>query len=150
MKAGDGKTYVCKNTVGENVVYITSSDAYKVKGESNVTSPFYGNYLGDFYIEVYRESFRTDRKKLFFGNSPDKAGGQSFPKTFSLSPVDYNEDGNLDFALGTYVSSNYYEYHFYFVSEDGRITELLDENGNAALYRAGGERGEISKKTQKM
>lgn len=131
LKAGDGKTYVCKNTVGENEVYITSSDAYKVKGESNVTSPFYGNYLGDFYIEVYQENFRTDREKLLFGESPDKGGGQSFPKTFSLSVVDYNEDGNLDFSLGTYMSSNYYEYRFYSITEDGRITELLDENGNA-------------------
>ena len=129
LKAGDGKTYVCKNTVGENEVYITSSDAEKNDEEH---SPFISYYEGIYAIEVYREGFCTDKRKILYEEAFDHGERLFFPKTFSFSTVDYNEDGNLDFALGTYVSSNYYEYRFYSVSEDGRITELLDENGNAA------------------
>ena len=48
----------------------------------------------------------------------------TFPSTFKLEFGDYNNDGDMDFTLGQYGSSNGNFYNLFTVRKDGKVVEL--------------------------
>lgn len=136
--------YFCKQVLnGCSTVYIYSKDDRYIGDE---LSPHNGMYEGTFFIDVYQGEKRTDSCVFALNDNTTNW----FHKDFKLSTVDYNGDGRDDFALGSYLSSNLYEYRFYSVDEDGRMLMLLNHEGTPVIINAtpNGESPEFDHKGQ--
>ncbi|KPU43282.1 hypothetical protein OXPF_27230 [Oxobacter pfennigii] len=76
---------------------------------------------GYFIIELADESGNTiaqaDLSKLY--NEP-----LIFNSSFQVQFDDYNNDGNIDFTIGQYASSNGRNYKLFTLGKDGKIEEL--------------------------
>jgi len=90
--------------------------------EETEAGPFQGwNWQGKFVVSLIDEAGKTiselDLNEAF--------GGQDlvFNSSFLLQFDDYNNDGNLDFALGQYASSNGNVYRLFTIKDD--VIELL-------------------------
>ena len=76
---------------------------------------------GSFVIELADESGRTiaetDISKMF-------SGPLTFKSSFNLEFDDYNNDGDPDFTIGQYASSNGRVYKLFTLRKDGKVEEL--------------------------
>lgn len=79
------------------------------------------NWEGQFVIDLADESGKTiaetDLSKMF--NEP-----LLFNSSFNLEFDDYNNDGDLDFTIGQYGSSNGRVYKIFTLRKDGRVEQL--------------------------
>lgn len=78
-------------------------------------------YEGDFILELSDEfgnTISTVDLKEFYSQS------LLFSSTFDIAFDDYNDDGNIDFTIGQYASSNGNEYKLFTLRKDGKIEEL--------------------------
>ncbi|MCR4990842.1 MAG: hypothetical protein K6A38_08275, partial [Lachnospiraceae bacterium] len=121
--------YFCKKEVGGYTVYIYSLDA---KIEDVEPSPYTGMYGGTFYIATYLDEKRVD--SCVYEVLGDNIS--YFNKGFDLNVTDYDKDGREDFALGNRLSSNGFVYKFYSVDKDGKLLNLLDQDGTPATIYA--------------
>jgi hypothetical protein len=99
--------------------------------EEKEPGPFMGwNWRGKFQLELLGEQDKLissfDVNKAFQGEP------LNFQKKFSIRFDDYNDDGNPDFAIGQYASSNLYVYSL-FTIKSGEI-ELLPIKGVSDLF----------------
>lgn len=78
-------------------------------------------WKGSFVMDLVDESdniiAETDISKMF--SEP-----LTFNSSFNIEFDDYNNDGNLDFTIGQYGSSNGYLYKIFTLREDGKVEEL--------------------------
>ncbi|RJE90303.1 hypothetical protein D3P07_08865 [Paenibacillus sp. 1011MAR3C5] len=72
----------------------------------------------------------------------DSSFFQQVNQFFELSFADYNGDGNMDFALGQYGTSNGNFYQLYTIREDYSIERLVIA-GRQELFASGGSRNAI-------
>ncbi|REK77005.1 hypothetical protein [Paenibacillus paeoniae] len=101
-------------------------------------SPFMGrNWQGSFQFLIRDADdhilHRSDIENTFF---------QQVNQFFDLSFADYNGDGDIDFALGQYGTSNGNIYHLYTIREDHSI-DKLEIAGRQELFASGGSRNSI-------
>lgn len=102
--------------------------------EETEAGPFQGwNWQGKFVVSLIDEAGKTiselDLNEAF--------GGQDlvFNSSFLLQFDDYNNDGNLDFALGQYASSNGNVYRLFTIKDD--VIELLPVK-TGEIFSSGG------------
>lgn len=121
--------FFSKMNVGSFTIYIISDDAKPVDDE---ISPYNGYYEGHYKIRVYKDGKIIDEESVRFSDE----SVLYFPRSFELSPCDYNDDGNTDFVIGTYLSSNYDMYKIYSVNNVGELTELINDEGKKVEFQA--------------
>ncbi len=90
------------------------------------------NYIGEYQISVY--SAIDQPKAVFTAPVVFSRGKLNFDKQFQLMFDDYNDDGNPDFTLGQWGSTNGNVYQIYTVATDGGIKQLPCENLSAASF----------------
>ncbi|NLM59588.1 MAG: hypothetical protein GX194_10845 [Clostridium sp.] len=125
---------------------ISNNDLYPVIGEQKylrlrmVKGKYYENWFpgaymgtiweGHFDLELADESgnvvSRTDLDKIY--SEP-----LIFNSSFEIQFDDYNDDGDIDFAIGQYASSNGKEYKLFTLRKDGKIEELTVK-GYSSLF----------------
>lgn len=86
------------------------------------------NWNGQYQIRVYtdEDNFKNPdylETISIFDNQP-----MNFKNEFKLIFDDYNNDGNPDFTLGQYASSNGFEYALFTINHEGKV-ETLDTGG---------------------
>ena len=121
--------FFSKMNVGSFTIYVISDDAKAVDDE---ISPYNGYYEGHYKICVYKDERIIDEESVRFSDE----SVLYFPRSFELSPCDYNGDGNTDFVIGTYLSSNYDMYKIYSVNDVGELTELINDEGTEVEFQA--------------
>lgn len=103
------------------------------------------NWEGKFHIQLV-----DDKGNIISELDLNKAFNEqklNFQSTFSIEFDDYNNDGNIDFVIGQYASSNGNTYKLFTISPDGKIEELLIE-GQSEIFSSGGNR--YSKRFEKI
>lgn len=125
---------------------LSNNDMYSINGEHQylrlqmIKGKYYeewnpGPYMGtiwegDFIIELIDDSgeliSQIDLSKVYKGKL-------IFTSSFQIEFDDYNKDGDLDFTIGQYASSNGREYTLFTLRKDGKI-ELLPINGYSSLF----------------
>lgn len=103
------------------------------------------NWEGKFHIQLV-----DDKGNIISELDLNKAFNEqklNFQSTFSIEFDDYNNDGNIDFVIGQYASSNGNVYKLFTISPDGKIEELLI-GGQSEIFSSGGNR--YSKKFEKI
>lgn len=103
------------------------------------------NWEGKFHIQLV-----DDKGNIISELDLNKAFNKqklNFQSTFSIEFDDYNNDGNIDFVIGQYASSNGNTYKLFTISPDGKIEELLIE-GQSEIFSSGGNR--YSKRFEKI
>ncbi|MDF2485735.1 MAG: hypothetical protein K0R46_1903 [Herbinix sp.] len=84
--------------------------------------PIFGTiWEGDFIIELVDESFNTIAHTYL---SEFFTGNLIFMSSFDLQFDDYNNDGDLDFTLGQYATSNGNNFQLFTLRKDGIVEEL--------------------------
>jgi bla regulator protein BlaR1 len=76
-----------------------------------------GQFVIDLADELGNNIAETDISKIF--SEP-----LTFNSTFSIELDDYNDDGDLDFTIGQYGSSNGYLYRIFTLRKDGKVEQL--------------------------
>lgn len=114
--------------------------------EDTAPGPYMGsNWEGKFYIQLIDDkgnvTSELDLNKAF---NEQKL---SFQNAFSIEFDDYNNDGNMDFTIGQYASSNGNIYKLFTISPNGKI-EALVIKGQPEIFSSGGNR--YSKKFKKI
>ncbi|MGO4372312.1 hypothetical protein [Paenibacillus sp. 2TAB19] len=79
------------------------------------------NWVGEFQIQLSNESDEVQSAVDLNGYFKDEMVFNSF---FDIDFDDYNGDGNIDFTIGQYASSNGGIYKLFTVDDSGRIKEL--------------------------
>lgn len=103
-----------------------------------------GNFDGKFNIELTdNEGNIISKFDLNEAFNEQKLSFQNFNVEFD----DYNNDGNIDFTIGQYVSSNGSIYKLFTILPDGKIEELPIK-GQSDIFSSGGNR--YSKKFEKI
>lgn len=103
------------------------------------------NWEGKFHIQLI-----DDKGNIISELNLNKAFNEqklNFQSNFSIEFDDYNNDGNIDFAIGQYASSNGNVYKLFTISPDGKIEELLIK-GQSEIFSSGGNR--YSKRFEKI
>jgi hypothetical protein len=103
------------------------------------------NWEGKFHIQLV-----DDKGNIISELDLNKAFNEqklNFQSTFSIEFDDYNNDGNIDFVIGQYASSNGNVYKLFTISPDGKIEELLI-GGQSEIFSSGGNR--YSKRFEKI
>jgi len=127
------------NIIANSCFYpIQPSDIYTIAvvmtdgtfSEDTDPGPFQGwNYEGKFSIEARDKSGNLvsslDLNSMFNEKS------LIFGKVFDIAFEDYNSDGNLDFSIGQYGSSNGYIYYLFSVTPNYQIINLPIGDGNS-------------------
>jgi len=141
-----GGSSECLNIVTFASMTLSHNDLFPINGEHQylmlkmVRGKFYedwspGAYMGtiwegDFIIELVDESgndiSRTDLKNIY--KEP-----LIFNSTFQIQFDDYNNDGDLDFTIGQYASSNGRNYKLFTLRKDGKVEELPIK-GHSSLF----------------
>lgn len=117
-----------ETAIGKFTVKIILKEGKYITEES---SPFFDTYEGDFEFVVLNDNTTVFTEKIVIGNSDELI---AIRKDFKLQVADYNGDGNLDFALGQYISSNSFIYQFYSIDSTGTIHLLsLDSPGGKTI-----------------
>jgi hypothetical protein len=100
----------------------------------------YGNnFSGSYQVRVYTLNVGSDQTDLFTapilfeGYDNMTFGDDDSLGEFSLIFDDYNADGNPDFTLGQWGSSNGNFYKLFSVYPDGKVAELEIENGDMLI-----------------
>ncbi|WP_312113742.1 hypothetical protein [Brevibacillus reuszeri] len=111
------------NTKAKYLVLVMTDGQYRIEEEPG---PFTGpNWTGTFELQLLDEK-RSPLSTLRLNDAFDEL---LFQKSFSFAFADYNHDGNIDFAIGQYASSNLYTYKL-FTIRDGKIERLPIESDN--------------------
>lgn len=79
-------------------------------------------WQGDFIIEVADE-YGKEVVKSELGKIHDEEP-LAFTSSFDIQFDDYNDDGDLDFTLGQYATSNGNDYKIFTIRKDGKVEEL--------------------------
>lgn len=79
-------------------------------------------WQGDFIIEVADESSK-EVVKSELGRIHD-GEPLTFTSSFDIQFDDYNNDGDIDFTLGQYATSNGNDYKIFTIRKDGKVEEL--------------------------
>jgi len=94
--------------------------------------PYMGrNWVGDFQIQLSDAS-----GDVISAVDLDGFGDVVFSSFFTIEFDDYNGDGNIDFTIGQYASSNGSAFRLFTLDETGRIEELA-VNGYPELFVSG-------------
>lgn len=97
--------------------------------------PFMGrNWVGEFQIQLSNENGEVTSAIDLNGFSD-----VVFNSFFNIEFDDYNEDGNIDFTIGQYASSNGNVFKLFTLDESGRIEELTIK-GYPEVFMSGTER----------
>ena len=119
------------------MVTLSNNDLFPVNGENQYLrlkmiegeyyedlnpGPYMGaNWEGDFVLELADEAgnviSQTDLNKVF--KEP-----LIFNSSFEIQFDDYNDDGDIDFTIGQYASSNGKSYKLFTLRKDGTVEEL--------------------------
>lgn len=125
---------------------LSNNDMYSINGENQylrlqmIKGKYYeewspGPYMGtiwegDFIIELIDDSgeiiSQIDLRKIY----KEKL---IFLSSFQIEFDDYNNDGDIDFTIGQYASSNGREYTLFTLRKDGKI-ETLPIKGYSSLF----------------
>jgi hypothetical protein len=114
--------------------------------------PFQGyNWNGNFQIRVYTDegdlnSTLSVTPVLPYEYENQEYGDLTFQGDFSLIFDDYNNDGNPDFTLGQYLSSNGYDYAIYSIKPKGEVVKL-DTGGPMFISGDGGYSIQLDKQS---
>lgn len=115
--------------------------------EEKEPGPFMGwNYQGKFVIETKDDNQVKEHQlelNSLFENEP-----MIFNKEFELKFNDYNDDGNIDFTIGQYGTSNGYEYAILSIEPDGKIKKLTIKNTKLLFNSNKGYSIQLKKKKQ--
>ncbi|HOJ12649.1 MAG TPA: DUF4652 domain-containing protein [Clostridiales bacterium] len=126
----DGKSQ--SNILSENPINLTDNlQNHKlvvkmIDGEyydDEEPGPFMGpNWVGKFAVELI--NVKGNVISEFDLNKSFNEAKLRFGSTFEIEFDDYNDDGNLDFTIGQYASSNGRDYKIFTIREDKKIAEL--------------------------
>ena len=103
------------------------------------------NWEGKFHIQLV-----DDKGNIISELDLNKAFNEqklNFQDVFSVEFDDYNNDGNIDFVIGQYASSNGNIYKLFTILPDGKIA-ALPIKGQPEIFSSGGNR--YSKKFEKI
>lgn len=96
--------------------------------------PFMGrNWVGEFQIQLSNESGEVTSAFELNGFGDSEIVFNSF---FNIEFDDYNGDGNIDFTIGQYASSNVDVFKLFTLDQTGRIKELPIK-GHPELFVSG-------------
>lgn len=108
-----------------------------------------GAYMGENWEGRFSVQLVDDKENIISEIDLNKEFNEQkliFQSAFDIEFDDYNNDGNIDFAIGQYASSNGNIYKLFTISPDGKIETLLTE-GQSEIFSSGGSK--YSKKFEK-
>lgn len=141
----DGTNILSKNTIdfnkdsdNENLIVKMTDGRYY---EDTNPGPYMGaNWEGKFNIQLINDKgnviSKLDLNKVF--NEQEL----NFQGDFNVEFDDYNNDGNIDFTIGQYASSNGNTYKLFTILPDGKIEPLIIK-GQSEIFSSGGNRYSI-------
>ncbi len=109
---------VASGTAGEYLVELILKNGYY---EDNKLSAYQNTYQGKFYIKVSKDGQEHSNLTVVYDNSKE---GLHFPPDGKIQLCDYNGDGWLDFAIGQRIGSSAKEYHFFTITEKGKVYQM--------------------------
>lgn len=110
--------------------------------EDNI-GPFYGdNYTGDYELELKKDGSIINNLDLSADWGRKYADILFFSKEFEMELIDYDNDGNYEFLIGQYFSSNLNLYKMYQLNTS--LDELVSLNDVGYLNFSG------SRETEKL
>ncbi len=124
---------ITETSVGNFTVNINLKEGIYIADE---LSPYLDTYQGDFEFVVTNDREAVFKEKITIGNANEIL---AFKKDIILQTADYNGDGNLDFALGQYASSNSFIYQFYTINNKGKISLLSLDSSDGKTIEAKNE-----------
>ena len=132
-----------KNSYNESLIVKMTDGRYY---EDKEPGAYMGsNWEGKFHIQLI-----DDKGNMISELDLNRAFNEqklNFQNAFSIEFDDYNNDDNIDFAIGQYASSNGNVYKLFTISSAGKIEELLIKE-QSEIFSSGGNR--YSKRFEKI
>jgi hypothetical protein len=117
------------NLAGGNTVYVNIEMTSGQYAFDEIPGAFQGgNWSGQYQIRVYTDDADFKNPVHIAPIFIEESQPMSFKGEFPLVFDDYNNDGNPDFTLGQYASSNGYVYAIFTINQAGEV-ETLDTGG---------------------
>ncbi|MEK8128138.1 hypothetical protein WMW72_09510 [Paenibacillus filicis] len=100
--------------------------------------PFMGkNWEGEFRLQWLNESGKEVHSLSL--NAPFHTESMTFNEVFSIHTDDYNDDGNLDFVIGQYGSSNGNVYRMFTLNQTEKCIQELGLQSSHELFISSSE-----------
>ena len=93
-------------------------------------SPFYGdNYIGQYEMILKKDGIVVDEYDLSQDWEERYNEEMRFSRTFEIELIDYDNDGNYEFLMGQYFSSNLNIYHMYQINTTTNEIAAMSDMG---------------------
>ncbi len=141
LNASGGNKEDSPDIIIQSPMTLSNNDLFPINGEHQylrlkmIKGKYYedwtpGAYMGTIWEGYFIIGLSDESGNVISQNDLSKIYKESliFNSSFEIQFDDYNDDGDIDFTIGQYTSSNGRDYKLFTIRKDGKIEELPVED----------------------